>query len=434
MVPSLDRVSERYRAAGGVLDAVAPFAWPVPARAVAPPAAGVGDAPIVGLRPASGRRRRPLGTLAAVTGVQAGDGVLLERTLRARARMHELGIDVALLSVGPDLPYLTGYEAMPLERLTMLVLPRDGEAVLVVPGLEAPRVQARPTVFRTVAWSELDDPVALVAHEVGASARVAVGDHTWARFVLALQDALPGAAWTSARAVVGPLREIKDAAEVDALRAAAAAVDAAVGDLAASTFAGCTEAEVARRFADRILARGHQSVNFTIVAAGPNGASPHHEAGPRVIVEGDVVVCDVGGTRDGYCSDITRMFVVGEPSAEFTDIYGVLREAQEAAVAAATVGTPAAAVDAVARDRITAGGYGEFFVHRTGHGIGIEAHEDPYVVATNVAPLEVGHAFSVEPGIYLPGRFGMRLEDIVVCTADGPESLNRVGHDPIVVG
>jgi Xaa-Pro aminopeptidase len=368
-----------------------------------------------------------------VTGLSVDDADLRRRCDRVRGAMVEHDVDVLLLSVGPDLPYFTGYEAMPLERLTLLVLPREGEPTLVVPRLEAPRVQARPDVFAIAPWGELDDPVALVGARAGRPRRVAVGDHTWARFVLALQAELGGDEWIPARTLTGPLRAVKDDAEVDALRRAGRAVDATVTDMAAARFSGRTEAEVAREFADRLLANGHQVVNFTIVAAGPNGASPHHDPGGRVIQRGDAVVCDVGGTLDGYCSDITRMFLVGGPPDGFDDVYAVLRDAQEAAVAVAGAGVPAASVDAAARERITEAGFGEQFVHRTGHGIGMEAHEDPYVVATNTEPLAVGHAFSVEPGIYLPGRFGMRLEDILVITPDGAESLNRVGHAPIVV-
>jgi D-alanyl-D-alanine dipeptidase len=182
-----------------------------------------------------------------------------------------------------------------------------------------------------------------------------------------------------------------------------------------------------------MLEHGHQRANFAIVGSGPNGASPHHDAGSRTIGDGDLVVCDFGGTRDGYCSDITRMFAVGEPTNEVRDMYALLVDAQERAVQAATVGTPCEAVDAVARDVITAGGFGDRFIHRTGHGIGLEAHEDPYLVSGNAAPLEPGHAFSIEPGIYLPGRFGMRLEDIVVAAADGPDRLNAAPRDLAVV-
>jgi Xaa-Pro aminopeptidase len=361
-------------------------------------------------------------------------GRLAARQARARERMGELGVDALLLSVGADLPYLTGYEAMPLERLTMLVLPRESEAVLVVPELEAPRVTEQPDVFGLRPWSETEDPVAIVAGLVGPGAStVAIGDQTWARFVLGIQAVLPAARLCAASSVVGPLRVVKDADEVAALRAAAHAVDAVAAEMRARPFGGRTEADVSREFVDRMLEHGHQRANFAIVGSGPNGASPHHDAGARTIGDGDLVVCDFGGTRDGYCSDITRMFVVGEPTSEVRDLYALLVDAQERAVQAATVGTPCEAVDAVARDVITAGGFGDRFIHRTGHGIGLEAHEDPYLVSGNAAPLEPGHAFSIEPGIYLPGRFGMRLEDIVVAAADGPDRLNAAPRDLAVV-
>ena len=188
----------------------------------------------------------------------------------------------------------------------------------------------------------------------------------------------------------------------------------------------------------RIVAEGHQHVNFAIVAAGDNAASPHHEAADRVIRAGEVVLCDFGGTMldgdgVGYCSDITRCVHVGEPPGEVAEAYAVLHEAQRAAAAAATVGTPCEAVDATARRIIADAGHGDRFIHRTGHGIGVEAHEDPYIVAGNAAPLAPGHAFSIEPGIYVPGRFGLRLEDIVVATEAGPDELNRADHGLAVV-
>ncbi len=234
--------------------------------------------------------------------------------------------------------------------------------------------------------------------------------------------------------MTGPLRVVKDAAEIAALRAAAHAVDAVGAEMRQRPFAGRTELDVHREFADRIVEHGHQRVNFAIVGSGPNGASPHHEAGTRVINEGDVVVCDFGGTMDGYCSDITRMFVVGEPTAEVREVYELLVEAQERAVQAATVGTSCEEVDATARRVIADGGLGDRFIHRTGHGIGLEAHEDPYLVSGNRAPLEPGHAFSIEPGIYFPGRFGMRLEDIVVAAPEGPDRLNTAPRDLAIVG
>lgn len=347
--------------------------------------------------------------------------------------MEELGVDVLLLSLGADLPYLTGYEAMPLERLTMLVVPVGGEATLVVPRLEAPRVTEHPDAFSVLAWEETDDPVALVARLAAAPATAAVGDQTWARFVLDLQAALPGTRFRKASEVTGPLRIVKDAAEIAALRAAAHAVDAIAGAMREQKFAGRRETEVHRELVDRMLELGHERANFAIVASGPNGASPHHEPADRVIGAGDVVLCDFGGTMHGYCSDITRMFVVGEPAPQVRDTYAVLVDAQEKAVRAATIGTSCEAVDAAARRVIADAGYGDSFIHRTGHGIGVEAHEEPYIVAGNDLPLAPGHAFSVEPGIYLPGRFGLRLEDIVVATPDGPERLNEAPRDLAVV-
>jgi Xaa-Pro aminopeptidase len=354
------------------------------------------------------------------------------RLERARARMGTDGVDVLLLSVGADLPYLTGYEAMPLERLTMLVLPRAGDAHLVVPRLEAPRVGASDA-FAVVPWDEADDPVALVARLAGRPARAGIGDQTWARFVLALQRELPGTEFCSASIVTTPLRSVKEPEEVEALARAGAAVDTIAVALRDARFAGRRELDLHRDLVERILDAGHQRANFAIVATAANAASPHHEPGERVVVDGDLVLCDFGGTMDGYCSDITRMFSVGEPTAEVRDVYDVLVAAQEQAVAAATVGTPCEAVDAVARQVIAAAGYGERFVHRVGHGIGTEAHEDPYLVAGNATPLAAGHAFSIEPGIYLPGRFGMRLEDIVVATDRGPRRLNEAPRDLAVV-
>jgi Xaa-Pro aminopeptidase len=349
--------------------------------------------------------------------------------------MGEIGVDTLLLSVGADLPWLTGYEAMPLERLTMLVVARDAVPTLVVARLEAPRVEERPDVFSVRAWEETEDPVAIVADLIPNRARrVAVGDQTWARFVLDLQRERPGIEWRRGSEVTAALRIVKDAAEIDALAQAAHAVDDVALAMRDRPFAGRTEAEVSRELVDRMLAAGHERANFAIVAAGTNAASPHHDAGDRMIVEGDVVLCDFGGTMGGYCSDITRMFAVGEPAAEVRETYAVLVEAQERAVQAAQVGASCADVDRVARAVIAAAGLGDCFIHRTGHGIGVDAHEDPYLVAGNDQPLQPGYAFSIEPGIYLPGRFGLRLEDIVVATGDGPERLNHAPRDLAVVG
>jgi len=358
-----------------------------------------------------------------------------DRVARVRAEMAAQDVDVLLLSVGPDLPYLTGYEAMPLERLTMLVLPGDGDATLVVPRLEAPRVVEQPDVFSIQPWNETEDPIEIVSGLVKGAPVAAIGDHTWARFLVDLLGAIPATSFRRASTVVSPIRSRKDDAEIAALRAAGAAADRVARQLQAGEIAlvGRTEADVSADLSRRLIAEGHDRVNFAIVGSGPNGASPHHSASSRVLERGDLVVCDFGGRMNGYCSDITRTVALGEAPADAVAAYAVLREAQQAAVAAAVVGTPCEEVDAVARRIITAGGFGDRFIHRTGHGIGMEEHEDPYIVSGNHVALAPGHAFSVEPGIYTAGQWGMRLEDIVVATAAGPEPLNMVDHDLVVL-
>lgn len=357
--------------------------------------------------------------------------------------MDELGVDVLLLSHGADLPWLTGYRAMPLERLTLLVLPVDGDPVLVVPGLEAPRVADAPGLFALRPWSDAEDPLDIVVELLRstASGRFAVSDRAWATSVLALQRRMPDAHWVEASTVTSPIRAVKDAAELAALRAAGAAADrvAAVLQSGGIPLVGRTEASVSADLGALLVAEGHSAVNFAIVGSGPNAASPHHEPADRVIGRDETVVCDFGGTLSldgdvGYCSDITRTVVTGTPSGEVRACYDVLLAAQQAAVAAARAGVTASSVDKVARDTIEAAGFGHLFVHRTGHGIGIEEHEDPYLVTGNDEVLVPGHAFSVEPGIYRRDKFGMRLEDIVVIGADGaPEPLNTVDHDLVVL-
>ena len=369
-----------------------------------------------------------------VSSTHNDEQIFAERLERARQAMRAQGVDVALLSLGLDMPYLTGYNAMPLERLTMLVLPANGDAVMVIPRLEAPRVKPMPNVFSLHPWNETDDPVAITAElvrSVAPSSRViAVGDQMWARFLVDLMPLLPNTQYRRSVDVIGSLRMRKDSAEIEALRAAGSAVDKIAGDLQAGRIAlvGRTEAQVSADLSARIIAQGHDVVNFAIVAAGENAASPHHHPGSRVIQPNEIVLCDFGGTMNGYCSDITRCVYTGEPSSEVAEAYAVLFEAEAAAVRAATVGTPCEEVDAVARRVITAAGFGEYFIHRTGHGIGLDAHEDPYIVSGNSLALEAGHAFSIEPGIYMPGKWGMRLEDIVVATVDGPDSMNHADH------
>ncbi len=355
------------------------------------------------------------------------------RMMRARAEMAARDVDILLASVGSELPYLTGYTAMPLERLTMAVIPRNEEAVLVVPDLEAPRVEPVPGVFRIQSWGETEDPIAIVAELVGSADTVMIGDHTWSIFLLALQAALPAVRFRSAQPVAEALRVIKEPAEIELLRQAGASADVVAGLLAQHSFAGRTEAQVSRDVAAMLEANGTDVATFAIVASGPNGASPHHESGDRIIQTGDAIVIDFGGTVRGYGSDTTRMFHVGEPSQKYRQVHSVVLAAQQAGVAAVRPGVTAESVDAVTRQVITDAGYGEYFIHRTGHGIGLDGHEDPYIVSGNQQILEPGMTFSIEPGIYLPGEFGVRIEDIVVCTETGAERLNCSPREVAIV-
>jgi Xaa-Pro aminopeptidase len=363
-----------------------------------------------------------------------------QRLERAGEAAGGAGLDALLIGVGSDLRYLTGYEAMPLERLTMLVV-RPGEApFIVVPRLERGAAEAglRATVdLRT--WDETDDPYALGTTGLGAG-RVAVSDTMLAMHVLRLQAALGAApAFELASTVLRELRMIKDVDEIVLLRLAAQAADRVVAQIASGRLVGRTEADVAREVRERLIAEGHEEAHFAIVGSGPNAASPHHDASDRVIRAGEPIVLDIGGTLGGYGSDITRtLWVTGGdatkgPDERFRHLFNVLYHAQAAATTAVRPGIACAAVDAAARSPIDAEGYGAAFFHRTGHGIGLDGHEDPYLVAGNDLPLREGMAFSVEPGIYLSGDYGARIEDIVVCGPDGPIVLNDAPRELYVV-
>jgi Xaa-Pro aminopeptidase len=360
-----------------------------------------------------------------------------ERLRLAADAAGAAGLGALLLTPGPDLRYVTGYDAHQLERLTCLALPADGDPFLVVPRLELPAAQASPAgafSLEMIPWDETDDPYELVARRLGPVSSVGLSDRMWAMMVLRFRAALPAARQGLASAALRDLRSRKSPAEVAALREAGAAIDRVHAALPGWLRPGRTELEVAADVAAAISDEGHARTDFVIIASGPNAASPHHEPSGRVLRPGDAVVVDIGGTMpSGYCSDCTRVYAVGSPPAEFTAYYEVLRDAQEAACAAVRPGVTAEAVDAAARAPITAAGYGPQFVHRTGHGIGLETHEDPYIVAGNAEPLAPGMAFSVEPGIY-PGPHGARIEDIVVCTEQGYERLNHVTRELVVVG
>lgn len=367
-----------------------------------------------------------------------------ERIERARAAVRDRRLDALLVGVGPDLVYLAGYAALPLERLTMLVVPAEGPVTLLVPRLEAAPARGCPAVVAGAAavatWEETEDAVACVRDLLPSSpARVGVSDRLWALHLLRLQAALPGVAFEPASLTLRELRIVKDADEIALLRLAAQAADRVVHEIAHGRLVGRTETDVAREVRDRLIAEGHDSAEFAIVGSGPNSASPHHDASERVIRAGEPIVLDIGGPLGGYGSDITRtLWVTGGdaahgPDDEFLRLFAVLRAAQAEATHAVRPGVAAERIDLVARELISAAGHGPHFIHRTGHGIGLEGHEDPYIVAGNAEELRPGMAFSVEPGIYLEGRYGARIEDIVVCGEDGPIVLNETPRDLFVV-
>ena len=347
------------------------------------------------------------------------------RITAAQKLMRSQDIDALCLSVGSDLPYLTGYNAMALERLTMFVLPAEGDGTIVVPGLEAPRIDADGLPVTVQGWGEIEDPIAIVDGHLGDAGRVLIGDETWSRFLVDLQDVNQSRAFAKASDLMAELRIRKSSTEIAKLRNAAHTVDGVVSQMEHVHFSGRTERDVAREITERTRADGHDTMDFWIVASGPNGASPHHEPEDRVIEHGDAVVVDFGGHQDGYASDTTRMFVVGDAPYGFDEAFGVLHDAQIAAVEHVKPGVSAESIDVVAREIITDAGYGDLFIHRTGHGIGMDSHEHPYLVDGNDQIVEEGMAFSIEPGIYNSGEWGMRIEDIVVVTDSGVERLNR---------
>jgi Xaa-Pro aminopeptidase len=362
------------------------------------------------------------------------------RLVKAREAMTAAGLDTLLVTPGSDLRYLTGYDAIALERLTCLVLPADGEPTLVVPRLERPAAEASPASdigLRIVDYVDGTSPYPLVRAAAGSGGGGTVGlaNRMWAEHVLALRDSMPGSVQRLASEIVATLRIRKTPAEIDALRRAGAAIDAVHVQVAEWLLPGRTERQVAEDIAQAIRTVGHASVDFTIVASGPNGASPHHGSSDRVIEKGDAVVVDIGGTMpDGYCSDCSRTYLLGgAPSVEFATMYESLRRSQEAAVAAVRPGISAQDLDAVARDLLTHDGYGEQFLHRTGHGIGLDSHEEPYIVTGNPTLLQPGMAFSIEPGVYVHRRHGARIEDIVVCTESGVERLNQLSTELVLL-
>ncbi len=365
-----------------------------------------------------------------------------ERLRRAGEVAAARDVDLLLVTPGTDLRYLIGADTATHERLTCLVIPATGHRAppaLVVPELEAPGFAHLPLAdlgVDVVTWQDHEDPYLLVSDLAGGPTRVAVADSMPAAHVFGVRDVLPEATQTLAGPVLRELRMRKDAAEIAELRAAGAAIDRVHARMGEFLKPGRTEAQVAADIAAAIVEEGHTEAAFVIVGSGPNGASPHHDVSDRVIETGELVVIDIGGPLpSGYNSDSTRTYAVGsEPPAAVREAYAVLLDAQERSVASVRPGVTAEQVDAAARGPITAAGLGERFIHRTGHGIGLDVHEDPYIVAGNATVLEPGMAFSVEPGVYLAGEWGARIEDIVVVTETGGERLNQRPRELLVLG
>lgn len=354
------------------------------------------------------------------------------RMARATEAARSAGLAGVLVAPGPDLVWLTGYRPTAItERLTLLVLTPGREPTLVVPVLERPDAAAAAgaAAFSLVDWRDGEDPYAAVTPVLPEYGTFGVSDATWALHLLGLQRSLPGTAYRALTECLPMLRAIKDSAELDRLAAAGAAADAAYLEILGVRFAGRRETEVAADLAALLRKFGHEQVDFTVVGSGPNGADPHHEAGDRVIEVGDAVVLDFGGLKDGYGSDTTRTVTVGPPDTEIRTVHDVVRRAQQTAFEAVRPGVSCQEIDRVARRVITDAGYGEQFIHRTGHGIGVTTHEPPYLVEGEEQPLVPGMCFSIEPGIYLPGRFGVRIEDIVTVTADGGRRFNNTGRE-----
>jgi Xaa-Pro aminopeptidase len=355
------------------------------------------------------------------------------RTRRCQERLRALDAAAAILSPGANLRYLTGVDESPSERHFLCVVPAEGDPVCLVPELAGSEIRETTWLSDVRTWSDDDDPRAALDEVLGdcglGPGRVLLDDTMWARFCLDAQQLLgPDRAYGLASEALAPLRARKDESELDALRRAGAIADDVVESLRGDVDAvvGRSEAALAREIERRLADGGGDGVSFDpIVAAGPNGAKPHHTPGQRTVDRGDPVVFDFGTRVDGYPSDTTRTLVFGgDPSDEFERVHGVVREAQTAAVEAVEPGVEARVVDRAARAIIEEAGYGEAFVHRTGHGVGLEIHEEPYVSAESDTVLEPGMVFSVEPGVYLDGAFGVRIEDLVVVTDDGCERLN----------
>ncbi len=350
-----------------------------------------------------------------------------------RLREHLRAEDVDWLILGPsaDLFYLTGFEAHLSERLNLLVVPATGTPSLIVPALEAPLIGDAGSLADVHTWSDHEDPYVLAAGVIGGvdGKEVAVGNQLWSAFLLRLQRHLPGAGWREATPLMRSLRMIKDDSEIALMAEVSRLTDQAWEEfIVGPPLSGLTELQALKLLTDLTANRGISKI-WGICASGPNAASPHHATGSRKIEPGDAVLFDWGGQREGYQSDVTRTLCVEEPDDEFRAVYDIVLRANQATLDAVRPGLPLQELDRTARTLISDAGYGDAFIHRVGHGLGLEVHEEPYLVEGNTLPLQAGMVFSDEPGIYLEGRFGIRIEDTVVCTSDGGMRLNHAKRE-----
>lgn len=347
---------------------------------------------------------------------------------RAAASLSAAGLDALLLTPGSDLFYLSGFEHTHAgERLLALVLRRDGSVDWIAPAMNVAQVEEHLLPGQRLRpWKDAEGYLPALRETLGTAQRIAFDDEARSGFLLDLLSSAPNAHTQKASSVTRTLRLRKDAAELERMLSAGRTVDETIPEAVALCVPGRREVEIEEELRAALGRRAPESsVAFTIIASGPNSALPHHETGVRKLRAGDIVVLDFGTRLEGYHSDITVTCSVGEPAdGEVRKIYRTVWEAQQKALQAIRPGVPCEAVDRAAREHITAAGYGEFFLHRTGHGLGLQVHEPPYIVGGNAELLEEGMVFSIEPGIYLRDRFGVRLEVIASVTQDGVRLIN----------
>ena len=355
-----------------------------------------------------------------------------KRLDRAQDVLKDRGIDQLLLGPSADLTYLTGIDAHVSERLNLLVLPAEGDITMVVPALEAPLIHDGSGRVSLKTWGDADNPADLAAGIIGEAGNIAVGNKLWASFLLRLQGRVESA-WQEGDAILRELRMVKDAEEIAALDEAGRLTDEAwLLFVKSGPISGMTELQALKKLID-ISEETGLTTPAGIIGSGPNSASPHHGGNERVIQAGDAMIFDWGGTIDGYYSDVTRSAHIGQPSEEYRKVYAIVDDANQATLDVVKPGVELQELDRAARNLITDAGYGEYFVHRVGHGLGLEVHEEPYLVEGNTMPMQEGMVFSDEPGIYIPDRFGVRIEDAVVCEANGGRRLNTSTHELFIL-